>query len=156
VDLEVGDYALPHPFKGRKGVANNRRDYGAFELQTDLQFCEDAHFALRLRDSPKPNESNPLDVLPSSSPSSSWSPTTSDDSLASFHLPLSAQPENASQVYLCVADGVGSWAEYGIDPREYSHALVANAKKVIESDFVHRSLIGSSPFDRGWYFLFIF
>jgi protein phosphatase PTC7 len=150
LDLEVGDYALPHPFKGRKGVANNRRDYGAFELQTDLQFCEDSHFAIRLKDSPKTNEPNPLDVLPTSP---SWL-TTDENSVASFNLPLSV-PNTPSQVYLCVADGVGSWAEYGIDPREYSHALVANAKKVIESDFVHRSLIGSSPFDRGYSFLCI-
>ncbi len=26
-----------------------------------------------------------------------------------------------SQVYMCVADGVGSWRQYGVDPREYSH-----------------------------------
>ena len=25
------------------------------------------------------------------------------------------------QQYLCVADGVGSWRQYGIDPRLFSH-----------------------------------
>lgn len=30
---------------------------------------------------------------------------------------------------LCVADGVGGWAEYGVDPAEYSRALVANVEK---------------------------
>jgi hypothetical protein len=34
------------------------------------------------------------------------------------------------QVYLCVADGVGSWRQYGVDPRAYSHKLVENARKV--------------------------
>jgi hypothetical protein len=24
-------------------------------------------------------------------------------------------------VYLCVADGVGSWRQYGVDPRNFSH-----------------------------------
>ena len=28
-----------------------------------------------------------------------------------------------SQVYLCVADGVGSWRQYGVDPRQFSHRL---------------------------------
>lgn len=53
------------------------------------------------------------------------------------------------QVYMCVADGVGSWRQYGVDPREYSHRLVENARKVIEADVLHRELIGDSPFDRG-------
>lgn len=26
-------------------------------------------------------------------------------------------------VYLCVADGVGSWRQYGVDPRDFSHRL---------------------------------
>ena len=26
-----------------------------------------------------------------------------------------------SYVYLCVADGVGSWRGYGVDPRDFSH-----------------------------------
>ena len=35
------------------------------------------------------------------------------------------------QVYLCAADGVGSWRQYGIDPRKFSHKLVENARKVL-------------------------
>ena len=35
------------------------------------------------------------------------------------------------QVYLCAADGVGSWRQYGIDPRKFSHKLVENARKVV-------------------------
>ena len=36
-------------------------------------------------------------------------------------------------VYLCVADGVGSWREYGVDPRNFSHALVEHAKNRIHA-----------------------
>ncbi len=25
------------------------------------------------------------------------------------------------QLYMCIADGVGSWREYGVDPRQFSH-----------------------------------
>ena len=34
--------------------------------------------------------------------------------------------------YFGVADGVGSWREYGIDPREFSHALMHESKNVIQ------------------------
>ena len=50
-------------------------------------------------------------------------------------------PEPASHVYMVVADGVGSWRQYGVDPRLYAHRLVANAKAVIESDALQRQLI---------------
>lgn len=50
---------------------------------------------------------------------------------------------------MCIADGVGSWRQHGIDPREYSHRLVNNAKKVVESDVIQRELIGDSPFESG-------
>jgi len=33
--------------------------------------------------------------------------------------------------YFGVADGVGSWREYGIDPREFSHALMVESENVI-------------------------
>ena len=36
-------------------------------------------------------------------------------------------------VYMCVADGVGSWREFGIDPRLYAFTLVENAKQVVDS-----------------------
>lgn len=28
---------------------------------------------------------------------------------------------SVKQPYVCVADGVGSWRQYGVDPREYAH-----------------------------------
>lgn len=60
-----------------------------------------------------------------------------------------SQP-SSSQTYICVADGVGSWRQYGVDPRQFSHKLVENAKKVIESDALQRDLVAGSGFaDRG-------
>jgi protein phosphatase PTC7 len=46
--------------------------------------------------------------------------------------------EAAKQVYMCVADGVGSWRQYGVDPRLYAHRLVENARRTIELDSMHR------------------
>ena len=42
------------------------------------------------------------------------------------------------QVYACVADGVGSWRQYGVDPRMYSRRLVENAKNVILAECSRR------------------
>jgi protein phosphatase PTC7 len=53
------------------------------------------------------------------------------------------------QVYLCVADGVGSWRQHGVDPRDYSHRLVENALKLVKEDAHHREIMGHSPLERG-------
>eukprot|EP01033_Poteriospumella_lacustris_P006903 gene6903-4972_t len=140
LDLEVGAYALPHPFKHPQGVAIDRRGYGAFDLAMDVSLSEDAHFAVRVTD--------PLFLAcptPLSNSSSSASSSTGNEDV---FLPV-AVPKRESQVYLCVADGVGSWRQFGVDPREYPVTLVDNARRVIEADFSHRALMGNSPFDRG-------
>ena len=64
--------------------------------------------------------------------------------VVSVKVPSKKGTEVAEQTYLCVADGVGSWRQYGVDPREYSHRLVDNAKKVIESDALQRNLISDA------------
>lgn len=37
-------------------------------------------------------------------------------------------------MYAGVADGVGSWREYGVDPREFSHALMKECDDIIKED----------------------
>ena len=72
---------------------------------------------------------------------------------AHFALRVPADPlssYSSEQVYLCAADGVGSWRQYGIDPRQFSHRLVENARTVIEADAEHRRAVrdfvaGDSP-----------
>eukprot|EP00428_Durinskia_dybowskii_P073064 CAMPEP_0170412594 /NCGR_PEP_ID=MMETSP0117_2-20130122/31058_1 /TAXON_ID=400756 /ORGANISM="Durinskia baltica, Strain CSIRO CS-38" /LENGTH=574 /DNA_ID=CAMNT_0010670307 /DNA_START=151 /DNA_END=1875 /DNA_ORIENTATION=- len=126
LDMEIASFAMPHPFKRTQGVAMSRRLYGADELSSDLDLCEDAHFALKVNDP----------IL--SSEGESGKLVSSGECSESTH----------SHVYLCVADGVGSWRQFGVDPRDYSHRLVDNAKRVIMSDMEHRQLIKHSPFDR--------
>ena len=57
---------------------------------------------------------------------------------AHFTIRVPGSDAEQSQVYLCVADGVGSWRQYGVDPREFSHRLVENAQKVVEADAANR------------------
>ena len=40
---------------------------------------------------------------------------------ADAHFAVRFGSKDSSQVYLCVADGVGSWRQYGVDPRQFSH-----------------------------------
>ncbi len=150
MEIDVGSYALPHPFKHELGVAAHRRQYGADELATDLKMCEDAHFALRVQARAESSvdedaiELNSIDPMNHNSSNS-----TSQDYEVSDEGGLSAarneQKPVAEQVYVCVADGVGSWRSHGVDPRQFSHRLVEHAKRVVELDAQHRSM-GAS----GW------
>ena len=36
-----------------------------------------------------------------------------------------------NMLYMGVADGVGSWREYGVDPREFSHKLMADCEEIL-------------------------
>lgn len=51
--------------------------------------------------------------------------TASADVVAS----MQSKRLNDRMCYMCVADGVGGWREYGIDPRLYAYTLVEHAKK---------------------------
>ena len=79
---------------------------------------------------------NSTDICVSSSTSGSGSsngsttsviPTPIADPLASIQTKIL----NDRRCYMCVADGVGGWREYGIDPRLYAYTLVEHAKKSI-------------------------
>lgn len=152
LDLEVGYYALPHPFKHASGVAIDRRNYGPFDLATDLSLSEDALFAIRVKD--PLFSSCPTHIFEKATASESTDTPleamTHEDLMfkeENIQLPVGL-PQRDSQVYLCVADGVGSWRQFGVDPRNYPVTLADNARRVIEADFSHRALMGSSPFDR--------
>lgn len=113
LDLEVGAFALPHPFKHPSGVAIDRRNYGPYDLATDLSLSEDAYFAMRVKD--PMFASCPTSIDPKNEISGS---VTSEATSDNVNLPV-AIPKRDSQVYLCVADGVGSWRQFGVDPRQY-------------------------------------
>ena len=45
-----------------------------------------------------------------------------------------------SENFLVVADGVGGWAEVGVDSGEYSRELCRNISSIFASDKLHFSL----------------
>lgn len=92
--VSVGRHEVPHPYKHEHGVADSRRSYGPLDLATDVELCEDAHFAVS----------------------------------------VVGRTQDCQQVYACVADGVGSWRQYGVDPRQYAHSLVSRTMEAVLAD----------------------
>ena len=132
LDMEIACFALPHPFKRADGVAMSRRLYGADELSMDLDQCEDAHFALKVVD-PLTLPSNAVIATPGEEPLDGavvhggedrpvvgWgAPAVLEVNTTEVVSPTLST--SRSHIYLCVADGVGSWRQFGVDPRQYSH-----------------------------------
>ncbi len=115
----------------------SRRLYGADDLSMDMSLCEDAHFALKVVD-PLTLPSNA--VLASAGlhepivhggvvntildPVVGWGSTADSGRLVEVNSVHAVNPHydtSKSHIYLCVADGVGSWRQFGVDPRLYSH-----------------------------------
>ncbi len=55
----------------------------------------------------------------------------------------------SKHMFLILADGVGSWRQYGIDPRKFAHKIVENAKRIIESDAVQRNVLQQNGIENG-------
>ena len=56
---------------------------------------------------------------------------TNDISLSEDAYFVITSPSSDGMVYAGVADGVGSWREYGVDPREFSRALMEESESII-------------------------
>lgn len=123
--VRSGSFTLPHPFKTSDSVAGSRRQYGPEDLCEDNELNEDAHFVMTVQ------LPNLLGRTVGSAPLSRDSADLEAGGEERRHLAL-------EQVYACVADGVGSWRQHGVDPRLYSHRLVENAQSVIRDESARR------------------
>jgi len=134
LDMEIACFALPHPFKRAEGVAMSRRLYGADELSMDLEQCEDAHFAMKVVD-PLTLPSNAVIATPGEEVQEGAVVHGEDRPVVGWGAPAVLEVNTTevvspslstsrSHIYLCVADGVGSWRQFGVDPRQYSHRYV--------------------------------
>ena len=47
-------------------------------------------------------------------------------------LPDETSTKKKDMIYLGVADGVGSWRQYGVDPREFSHLLMKECRNILQ------------------------
>jgi protein phosphatase PTC7 len=125
--VNVGRAALPHPFKTANGFAGrSQRDIGTSVYSSDVALSEDASFVARVR---LPDESSTNSITNSSSSSSS-------SNIGRSHTDGTSSSSSSSTVlrsytYLGVADGVGSWREYDVDPREFSHKLMSECENIL-------------------------
>lgn len=77
------------------------------------------------------------ELSPSSSPSSSSSQSRVDD--ARLHADSSVRKGNADVIG--VADGVGGWRAYGVDPGLFSNHLMRNCERLVKAGF----FVSNSP-----------
>ncbi len=95
--VNVGSFALPHPFKTPDGRAGrSQRDVSLPEPTNDNSLSEDASFVTTIQ---LPDEQTPERTTP--------------------------------YTYMGVADGVGSWREYGVDARLFSRKLMQECETVL-------------------------
>jgi protein phosphatase PTC7 len=117
LDCDIGACEIPHPYKSAQNVASSRRQFGPGELSTDNSLCEDAHFALALPD-------------PVGGPKSVYVCVADGNFVYMFH---------SEVIYSCgvltFSSGVGSWRQFGVDPRNFAHKLVENAKQAVELNY---------------------
>ena len=128
--MNIGQAALPHPFKQPEGMGGNRR--GTHEFKTNRSLTQSS-----MNHGYSPPKLIALDCYSSSD----WNTQniTNDISLsedASFfstvQLPDEIDQTLRKFTYLGVADGVGSWREYGVDPRDFSHQLMEECMNVLD------------------------
>jgi protein phosphatase PTC7 len=104
--MNVGVAALPHPFKNSDGsLARNLRDRNFQDLSTDPTASEDSYFITTVT---LPDPAN-----------------TNGEHHHHNHHPT------RKFTYFGVADGVGSWREYGVDPKAFSHRLMMECENCL-------------------------
>ena len=86
-------------------------DYGADEAADDCDLSEDAHFVTKITCSDESSIDNDHD-----------------------HHGSSHNKHIREFTYVGVADGVGSWREYDIDPREFSHSLMQECDNILREN----------------------
>jgi len=99
----VGVFMLPHPFKTPTSCGvKNRREHNYDEVSFDVSNSEDAYFVEEVKVNVDITEGNTI--------------TT----------------ETREVIYAGVADGVGSWREYDVDPREFSRKFMEECSNIVK------------------------
>ena len=120
--VNVGHAALPHPFKTADGTSGRSlRDIRRPEYASDVSLSEDAYFVARVRlpDETSAHHGDTVVNGNNNTASTTMTPTTTTTTTL------------RSYTYFGVADGVGSWREYGVDPREFSHKLMSECENIL-------------------------
>jgi protein phosphatase PTC7 len=126
VYMNVGVAELPHPFKkpmGELGMTkkqalklSSRFQESEEEMYSrDAELSEDAHFVVQVR--------LPESNIPSTDGKRQKDGEGEDHGSSDIHY--------KDIIYMGVADGVGSWREYGVDPRLFSHNLMEECRNLL-------------------------
>ena len=91
------------------------------------QIGDDAYFVARHVDD--------WDSTPSSSTDSTTSDTSSPSSSPPSSSPVSSRVGVASADVIGVADGVGGWRQYGVDPGQFSSQLMYNCERLVKAGY---------------------
>jgi len=123
--MNIGVAELPHPYKTPESCGMNRRDYGPDEVGDDCDLSEDAHFITRvsLSDETHPTAVNSADSADKDPNQNQNQGGGGNGNGNVCHL--------RDLRYIGVADGVGSWREYNVDPREFSHRLMQECSNIL-------------------------
>lgn len=122
--VNVAHAALPHPFKTADGMSGRSlRDIRRPEYASDASLSEDAYFVARVR-LPDETSAHPHhgETTVNGNTTSITTATTST---------MTTTTTLRSYTYFGVADGVGSWREYGVDPRDFSHKLMSECENIL-------------------------
>ena len=125
--VNVAHAALPHPFKTADGTSGRSlRDVQRPAYASDVSLSEDAYFIARVRlpDETSAHHHHPNDTLVNGNRNTNIAATTNVTT-------TTTTTTLRSYTYFGVADGVGSWREYGVDPREFSHKLMAECENIL-------------------------
>lgn len=123
--VNVGVAALPHPFKTPYGVGANRRG------KILKRLCASAFVgSMRLIVFPIDCISSCIGYGPREP---SVDPELSEDAHFSVSVKLPDEKDGTLREvsYFGVADGVGSWREFDVDPREFSHKLMEECENIL-------------------------
>ena len=88
---------------------------------SDVSLSEDAYFVARVRlpDETSAHHGDTVVNGNNNTATTTMTPTTTTTTTL------------RSYTYFGVADGVGSWREYGVDPREFSHKLMSECENIL-------------------------
>lgn len=114
----VGVAELPHPFKTDSSVGSSQRGKHIHKSAPDALHMPKAY---------------PTTTKPDFGPKDpSTDPDLSEDAYFTKSLRLPDGKGSLQDVtYFGVADGVGSWREYHVDPREFSHKLMEECENIL-------------------------
>jgi protein phosphatase PTC7 len=121
--VNIGQAELPHPFKTPNGQEEKQRNItGPQDYTNDPTLSEDSSFVCHVS-FPEPAHPPAVNGFHPGGRASIADPSSAP--------PAVVLPTLRQYTYLGVADGVGSWREYHVDPRLFSRRLMQECENIL-------------------------